>query len=550
MNPTFTPIPADQNDISDYDPELPPSSRGPYNYDDLELSIICEGLSVSDPPDTGSDLASNDTKYAEGFWCHKCFTGFRTTGALLEHRRTSTLHITCSNCEMAEDFATLMELRQHCCDRHFGCPHCEGASVWNTAAGLNRHYQMDHFLCRACFSEQYFATRDDLYAHCLAFHITCSLCSDLLAFRYQGELREHCLRQHFGCPFCNAVSWSEGEESLKRHIRLEHWPCCICAYQQVFASREGLLAHRRTAHGFFDVRHFSELYPLFLPFLPFYSLNIVYHSDLCLQSENADSEMCQCPYCPQPWIDWPTSWRVHMEQCHYPNACNTNFDPGLARGVSYCNVCRKTLELHDQYHFFRFHYCQNCAHYEMCFKAWTEDHMRECGRQFVSQWWHQWQKENEACGMRAAGPFQHGNSQPGNFHEERREQQQQPNQKSEPNESARDSFQREHEGFDTRANEQRAPTPTQKPQEPAPLDIYTILKISPESSPDDIKRTVRIRRIETHPDKRRRQSSSREEEDTIEEEAKLVGWAADIVLDPEKRRKHDEQMRAWRVRYG
>lgn len=508
MNPTSAPIPADQNNISDYDPELPPSSRGPYNYDDLELSIICEGLSVSDPPDTGSDLGSNDTKNAEGFWCHKCFTGFRTTEALLEHRRTSTLHITCSNCEIAEDFANLMELRQHCCDRHFGCPHCEGASVWNTAAGLNRHYQIDHFLCRASLFEQYFATQDDLQAHCRAFHIACPLCSDLLVFRYQEELREHCLRVHFGCPFCYAVSWSEGAEMLKTHIRLEHWPCYFWNCPQIFASREGLLAHRRTAHGFFD-----------------------------------------CPYCPQqPWIDWPTSWREHMEQCHYPNACNTNFDPGPARMVSYCNVCKKTLELHDQYHFLRFHYCRDCARYESLFKTWTQEHMTGCWRQFVfGQWWHQWQKENEAYSMRAAGPFQHGNSQPGNVHENWQEQQQ-PNQKAEPNESARESFQREHEDFDTRANEQRAPPPSQKPQEPAPLDIYTILKISPESSPEDIKRTVRVRRIETHPDKRRRQGSSREEEDTINEEAKLVGWAADIVLDPEKRQKHDEQIQAWKVR--
>lgn len=62
--------------------------------------------------------------------------------------------------------------------------------------------------------------------------------------------------------------------------------------------------------------------------------------------------------------------------------------------------------------------------------------------------------------------------------------------------------------FSTQANEQEAPPPSQEPQEPqdsAPLDLYTFLKISPESSEDEIKRTVRVRRVETYPDKRKGQ---------------------------------------------
>lgn len=124
----------------------------------------------------------------------------------------------------------------------------------------------------------------------------------------------------------------------------------------------------------------------------------------------------------------------------------------------------------------------------------------------------------------------------------------------------RDSFRDERENsqrqrqerFKTGANEHGAPPPppTGNPQEPAPLDIYTILRISPRSSPDDMKRAVRVRRVETHPDRRRRRGLSGEEEDKIDEEAKLVGWAADILLDPEMRQKHDERLQAWKVMYG
>ena len=182
---------------------------------------------------------------------------------------------------------------------------------------------------------------------------------------------------------------------------------------------------------------------------------------------------------------------------------------------------------------------------ESIFRVCRQNHLTKC------YLWHRWQRECVvAHELRVGGRLlPPENPQPGSGQEKWQEQQQR-NQENEPNESARGNSQREHEGFNTRANEQSAPPPSQEPQEPAPLDLYTILKISPGSSQDDIKRAVRTRRVETHPDKRKGQNLSIEEEDTIDEEAKLVGWAADIVLDPEKRQKHDEQMRAWKVRCG
>ena len=45
--------------------------------------------------------------------------------------------------------------------------------------------------------------------------------------------------------------------------------------------------------------------------------------------------------------------------------------------------------------------------------------------------------------------------------------------------------------------------------------------------------------IATHPDKLKRESLSKSEEVRIDEVAKMVGWAVDIVLDPEKRRQYD-----------
>ena len=77
--------------------------------------------------------------------------------------------------------------------------------------------------------------------------------------------------------------------------------------------------------------------------------------------------------------------------------------------------------------------------------------------------------------------------------------------------------------------------------------MYAIIDISRQSSHDEIKRATREKRIATHPDKLKRESLSKSEEDRIE---KMVGWAADIVLDPEKRRQHDTEVDSWRMQHS
>lgn len=59
-----------------------------------------------------------------------------------------------------------------------------------------------------------------------------------------------------------------------------------------------------------------------------------------------------------------------------------------------------------------------------------------------------------------------------------------------------------------------------------------------------MKSAVRVRRVETHPDKRKRQGLSKDEKDLTDKEADLVGWATDILLDPEKIQKRYEQGQA------
>jgi len=95
------------------------------------------------------------------------------------------------------------------------------------------------------------------------------------------------------------------------------------------------------------------------------------------------------------------------------------------------------------------------------------------------------------------------------------------------------------------------PSTTVKPSRPeAPIDVYAILGVSPDCSHEEAKKAARKCRIDAHPDKLKRVSMTTTTGNKIDDAAKLIGMAADIVLDPARRREHDEEMREWRRKYG
>lgn len=71
------------------------------------------------------------------------------------------------------------------------------------------------------------------------------------------------------------------------------------------------------------------------------------------------------------------------------------------------------------------------------------------------------------------------------------------------------------------------------------------LGISPDSSQEQIIKAAKEVRIKTHPDRLKRQGGLTEEQERkVDVEAALVGQAADILSNPELRRKYDMRLRA------
>lgn len=88
--------------------------------------------------------------------------------------------------------------------------------------------------------------------------------------------------------------------------------------------------------------------------------------------------------------------------------------------------------------------------------------------------------------------------------------------------------------------------PKAKPKEkglPASTpDFYEYLKVDPSSTQADIVQAARKRRVEVHPDKLKKPGMSDEELERIDQVAMQVGWAADVLLDLEKRAKYDRKL--------
>ncbi|KAI4188804.1 MAG: hypothetical protein LQ348_003883 [Seirophora lacunosa] len=110
-------------------------------------------------------------------------------------------------------------------------------------------------------------------------------------------------------------------------------------------------------------------------------------------------------------------------------------------------------------------------------------------------------------------------------------------------------------GQDQHRHEKKAPTGSQRPDQGSKTrrpkgfpDLYGCLDLSVSSPYEEVVQAARRRRIEVHPDKVKKPGMTDEELRRIDEIAKEVGQAADILSDPIKRAKYDRELKQQRVR--
>ena len=85
---------------------------------------------------------------------------------------------------------------------------------------------------------------------------------------------------------------------------------------------------------------------------------------------------------------------------------------------------------------------------------------------------------------------------------------------------------------------EQSPPPLQQPRE----SLYSIVGIPSSSTHEEVVKACRKKRIEVHPDKVSGQTQTPAEEARVNERAKQVGHAADILCDAALRRKYDDKL--------
>ena len=87
--------------------------------------------------------------------------------------------------------------------------------------------------------------------------------------------------------------------------------------------------------------------------------------------------------------------------------------------------------------------------------------------------------------------------------------------------------------------------PKPVPKMRTPSNLYEILGISPDSSHEQVVKVAKKVRVKVHPDRLKRVGGLTEEQErAVDQEAALVGQAADILSDPVLRRRYDMRLHA------
>ena len=326
-------------------------------------------------------------------------------------------------------------------------------------------------------------------------HIFCKACVRHIGgltvvldeFDSEFALQDHWQMEHFGCTCCF-------------NCEDDHYGCLSCSDDCVFRTDQKGYERRYYQNNFTDKGrdNTSE------DFSSSCEDDTGYH---CLQCphimvfENAEDldrhlrtrhGLVYCPYISKrtqsgscigpPQVCWHSQERGHMEGCYHPNPCN-DFD---AVEAGQCNLCRSAFQEPADVleHYYAIHPCSECASYISTYYNIQSNHFDEC-----------------------------------------------------------------HQDKTPSPSPTPPPTPPLSPLSPVeqrPVNIYAILGIHPQSTYEEARRAAKQRRVDTHPDKLKRACRSEAERNEIDEMAKLVGFAADIVLDPTKRLAYDEAMREWR----
>ena len=329
----------------------------------------------------------------------------------------------------------------------------------------------------------------------------CEKC--FLSFSSKQARLEHIKRSnmHIVCRWCKDPTEYATEKEFGHH-RCGDWVrCWLCLSPTVWPNRPTLQKHKWEAHLTcqacdMDVMYLSKEY--------------------LRKHKQAAHAALYCEFC-NMLLDDEASKKNHMKGKHSKCLhCQVYFENRVSRAqhrILYCHFCKQgfTSRIEKEGHYKSLHanVCEDCAFYKAPNKKYCHWHSAEEKRKEREKWYRKawssaiygfWSKLKAT-----AGPKRHEKGQ------------------------TQDSY---------------GQNPPPKPLPEGIVDLYAVLRVNSKSSAEEIEKAAKKRRIKTHPDRlERRDGLTEEEKEHIREEAKQVGWAADILTDPITKASYDREVR-------
>ena len=495
--------------------EAPETSSKTFNKTTIETST-----ETSTNPLTSAGLTMNDTSSEtqnggagnDDYCCRECNLYFPTEFSYRIHLRTTDIH---RNKDKSNGTDSKNMEDSHCGMKEGYC-YCYKCDLqFFSDAELDVHYKLstNHFFCKDCLFEVDYISKKLLMNHIKRVHpsLYCDLCNK--NFDNIQDKQRHNRNLHFHykfCPYssCSALRFKSHDE-LMHHCRTQHGENFCFDCNTDCRTDKALRDHRRYKHPYSEDSGVKKYHC--------YDCDRIFWTKRTYQLHRDDQhcEFEECKVHPKT-SDW-RSGRPNSGSTSARNASQSQ--SGSKRGFQ--QESEKPSDPKPK-------------------KSQSGPKPDQPEPRSKPE-----RESQQESGKSSSSRFEYSEPDPKETRRQDKERdKQEDKERRRRQEKVREKRQEKEKLRQEKEREKRQRRDDYQTRVSATWLLYKLLGVNASSSHDEIERAAKKKRIETHPDKLKKPGMTKAELNRIDETAKEVGGAAEILLNPAKRSQYNAEMEA------